>query len=52
MTDRRQGEHQAIFDFHPVTGASFEVFYADRTLESFGWRGAGWLVAAAARVRA
>ena len=37
--DRRQGKHEAIFDFHhPVTGASFEVFYSDRTLESFGWR--------------
>jgi hypothetical protein len=42
MTDRLQGKHEAIFDFHPVTGASFEVFYSDRTLESFGWRGSGW----------
>jgi hypothetical protein len=41
-TDCRQGKHEAIFDFHPVTGASFEVFYADRTLDSFGWSGAGW----------
>jgi hypothetical protein len=40
--DRRQGKHEAIFDFHPVTGACFEVFYSDRTLESFGWSGAGW----------
>jgi hypothetical protein len=31
-----------IFDIHPVTGVSVEVFYADRTLESFGWSGAGW----------
>jgi len=34
--------HEPIFDIHPVTGASIEVFYADRSLESFGWRGAGW----------
>jgi len=27
-----------LFDVHPVTGMSIEVFYADRTLES----GAGW----------
>jgi hypothetical protein len=25
-----------------VTGVSIEVFYADRSLESFGRRGAGW----------
>jgi hypothetical protein len=42
MPGCRQGEYEAIFDFHPVTGASFEVFYSDRTLESFGWSGAGW----------
>ena len=34
--------HQAFFDIHPVTGASIEVFYADRSLETFGWQGAGW----------
>jgi hypothetical protein len=34
--------HKPLFDVHPVTGASFEVFYSDRTLESFGWSGAGW----------
>jgi hypothetical protein len=33
--------HEAFFDIHPVTGATIEVFYADRSLESFGWRGAG-----------
>ena len=25
-----------------MTGASIEVFYADRSLETFGWKGAGW----------
>jgi hypothetical protein len=34
--------HQSLFDVHPVTGASIEVFYADRTLESFGRGGPGW----------
>jgi hypothetical protein len=33
---------EPVFDVHPVTGASFEVFYADRTLETFGRAGAGW----------
>jgi hypothetical protein len=39
--DRRH-QHEPLFDVHPVTGASIEVFYADRTLESFGRFGAGW----------
>jgi hypothetical protein len=34
--------HEPLFDAHPRTGASIEVFYADRTLETFGKRGAGW----------
>jgi hypothetical protein len=25
-----------LFDIHPLTGASIEVFYADRALETFG----------------
>jgi hypothetical protein len=33
---------EPLFDIHPVTGASFEVYWADRTLETFGRRGAGW----------
>jgi hypothetical protein len=33
---------EPLFDIHPMTGASIEVFYADRTLESFGRLGAGW----------
>jgi hypothetical protein len=39
--DRRH-HHKPLFDVHPVTGASIEVFYTDRTLETFGRRGAGW----------
>jgi hypothetical protein len=34
--------HEAFFDIHPVTGASIEVFYADRSLETFGRCGSGW----------
>jgi hypothetical protein len=33
---------EPLFDVHPRTGVSFEVFYADRTLETFGRDGAGW----------
>ena len=31
-----------LFDVHPRTGVSIEVFYADRALETFGRCGAGW----------
>ncbi len=34
--------HQPLFDVHPWTGATIEVFYADRALETFGRCGAGW----------
>ena len=33
---------EPLFDVHPRTGISIEVFYADRTLETFGRDGAGW----------
>ena len=33
---------EPLFDIHPRTGVSIEVFYADRTLETFGRCGAGW----------
>jgi hypothetical protein len=32
---------EPLFDIHPVTGASIEVFFADR-LATFGRGGAGW----------
>jgi hypothetical protein len=35
-------QREPLFDVHPRTGISFEVFYSDRTLETFGRRGAGW----------
>ena len=30
------------YDVHPQTGAAIEVFYADRSMETFGRCGAGW----------
>jgi hypothetical protein len=33
---------EPLFDFHPQTGISIEVFYSDRTLETFGRGGAAW----------
>jgi hypothetical protein len=39
MTMRRNCE--PLFDVHPATGLTFEVFYTDRTLMSFGKDGAG-----------
>jgi hypothetical protein len=34
--------HEPLFDVHPVTGANIEVFFADRTLESFGRTRPAW----------
>jgi hypothetical protein len=33
---------EALYDIHPRTGVSIQVFYMDRTLETFGRCGAGW----------
>ena len=33
---------EPLYDVHPHTGVSIEVFYSDRTLETFGRCGAGW----------
>jgi len=38
----QRARYEPLFDVHPQTGISFEVFYADRTLETFGRSGAGW----------
>jgi hypothetical protein len=38
----RTPTHEPLFDINPRTGAIIEVFYADRTLETFGRGGAGW----------
>jgi hypothetical protein len=39
------GQHAArepLYDVDPRTGVTIEIFYADRTLETFGRAGAGW----------
>jgi hypothetical protein len=33
---------ESLFDVDPRTGATIEIFYTDRTLETFGRCGAGW----------
>jgi hypothetical protein len=35
-------KYEPLYDINPETGVSFEVFYSDRTLETFGRGGAGW----------
>jgi hypothetical protein len=37
-----QCAHDPLYDIDPRTGATIEIFYADRTLETFGRSGAGW----------
>src|SRR5437868_13161116 len=37
-----QCAHEPLYDIDPHTGASIEVFYADRALETFGREGSGW----------
>jgi hypothetical protein len=40
---KRRSAFEPLYDIDPRTGASIEVFYADRVLAgSFGTRGAGW----------
>jgi hypothetical protein len=39
---RQRAAHEPLYDINPATGMSIEVFYADRTLETFGRGGAGW----------
>jgi hypothetical protein len=39
---KQRTRYQPLYDIDPRTGASIEVFYADRALETFGRCGAGW----------
>src|ERR1700737_3348515 len=39
---RQHARREPLYDIDPRTGASIEVFYADRDLETFGRCGAGW----------
>ena len=34
--------HEPLYDIIPGTGVGIEVFFSDRTMESFGRVGAGW----------
>jgi hypothetical protein len=38
----QRARSEPLYDVHPQTGIMIEVFYADRTLETFGMDGAGW----------
>jgi hypothetical protein len=39
---KRSARHEPLYDINPRTGAWIEVFYADRSLETFGRCGPGW----------
>ena len=40
---RRRTAYEPLYNIDPQTGASVEIFYADRVLAtSFGTRGEGW----------
>ena len=42
-TSPNQSRFEPLYDTHPHTGVTFEVFYADTVLAlSFGLRGSGW----------
>jgi hypothetical protein len=41
-SNRRHQKYEPLFDTHPASGTSIEIFFADRTLESFGRIRAGW----------
>ena len=38
----QRARREPLCDIHPLTGVNIEVFYSDRTLETFGRGGAGW----------
>jgi hypothetical protein len=42
MANSDLNRFEPIYDIDPRTGAAIEVFYADRTLETFGRCGPGW----------
>ena len=42
FNSKQRARHEPLFDVNPRTGVSFEVFYSDRTLETFGRGGTGW----------
>jgi hypothetical protein len=42
MAPLHVARREPIYVVHPLTGVNIEVFYADRTMETFGGRGGGW----------
>jgi hypothetical protein len=42
ISTMQRAAHDPLFVVHPRTGATIEVFFADRALETFGRCGAGW----------
>jgi hypothetical protein len=42
MTSNSKQHREPLYDINPQTGGSFEVFYSDRTLETFDRGGGGW----------
>jgi hypothetical protein len=39
---KQRAAYDPIYDINPATGVCIEVFYSDRTLETFGKCGSGW----------
>jgi hypothetical protein len=39
---QQRAAYEPLYDINLATGVCVEVFYADRTLETFGRGGAGW----------
>ncbi len=39
---KQRAAHEPFYEIDPLTLISIEVFYSDRTLETFGRDGAGW----------
>ena len=39
---KQRARHEPLYDINPQTGVCIEVFFSDRTLETFGRGGAGW----------
>jgi hypothetical protein len=42
FNNKQRARREPLYDINPRTGVSFEVFFSDRTLETFGRCGSGW----------
>jgi hypothetical protein len=42
FNSKQSARREPFYDTDPQTGVSIQVFYADRSLETFSRRGAGW----------